>query len=296
MYTQFFGNFLLNKHLITPAQLMDAIQNKKNIHLKLGVLAIHNGYMTADEVEQVHFKQTQIDKRFGEIAIEEGFLNKQQVDELLHAQTPDYLLLSQILVDNGYLTMEQFQTALLEYQSLYELTELDFSHEQSNKVNDLIREFYEFEELNDDNLREMLYCYITLLFNTIIRFVGDDFTPYPIIKIGAYPITWCVSQKITGDFSLHTALDMDESTLISFASRYVGEDYTSNNEYVRSSMEDFINLNNGLFAVNISNDYSKSLIMQPPLTENDVLFVPNAPLYYIPIQFTFGTVNVMFVI
>ncbi len=296
MYTQFFGNFLLNKHLITPKQLMDAIQNKKNIHLKLGVLAIHKGYMTAEEVEQVHSKQTQVDKLFGEIAIEEGFLNKQQVDELLHAQTPDYLLLSQILVDNGYLTMEQFQTAMLEYQSLYELTELDFSHEQSNKVNALIREFYEFDELKDDNLREMLYCYITLLFNTIIRFVGDDFTPYPIIKIGAYPITWCVSQKIIGDFSLHTALDMDESTLISFASRYVGENYISNNEYVRSSMEDFINLNNGLFAVNISNDYSKSLILQPPLTENDVLFVPKAPLYYIPIQFTFGTVNVMFVI
>jgi hypothetical protein len=296
MYTQFFGNYLLNKHLITPTQLMDAIQNKKNIHLKLGVLAIHNGYMTAEEVEYVHAKQTTIDKRFGTIAVEEGFLTKQQVADLLNSQTPDYLLLSQLLVDKGYLSMEQFQSAMIEYQSLYELTELDFCDEQNTKVNALIREFYEFDELEDENLRELLYCYITLLFNTIIRFVGDDFTPYPIIKIGAYPITWCVSQKITGDFSLHTALDMDESTLISFASRYVGENFTSNNEYVKSSMEDFININNGLFAVNISNMYAKSLYLQPPLTENDVLFVPSAPLYYIPIQFTFGTVNVMFVI
>lgn len=238
MYTKFFGNYLLNKHLITPAQLMDAIDNKKSIHLKLGVLAIHNGYMTAEEVERVHYKQTKVDKRFGEIAIQEGYLTNQQLERLLHSQTPDYLLLSQLLVDKGYLTMEQFQTAMIEYQSLYELTELDFSHEQSNKVNAIIREFYEFDELDDNNLRELLYCYITLLFNTIIRFVGDDFTPYPIIKIGAYPITWCVSQKITGDFSLHTALDMDETTLINFASRYVGENYTSNNEYVRSSMEE----------------------------------------------------------
>lgn len=296
MYTTFFGNYLLNKHLITPKQLMESIENKKNIHLKLGVLAIHNGYMTAKEVEQVHIIQTQVDKRFGEIAIEQGFLSKQQVAELLNAQTPGYLLLSQILVDNGYLTMEQFQAALIEYQSLYELTDLDFSHEQNNKVNALIREFYEFDELNDDKLREMLYCYITLLFNTLIRFVGDDFTPYPIIKIGAYPIAWCVSQKITGDFSLHTALDMDENTLMNFASRYVGEEYTSNNEYVKSSMEDFINLNNGLFAVNVSNSNGETLYLQPPQTENDVLFIPNAPLYYIPIQFTFGTVNVMFVI
>ncbi|WP_099468290.1 chemotaxis protein CheX [Konateibacter massiliensis] len=296
MYTQFFGNYLLNKHLITLEQLMEAIQNKNTIHMKLGVLAIHNGYMTANDVERVRIKQTQKDKRFGEIAVEEGFLTHSQVNDLLNAQTPDYLLLSQLLVDKGYLTMEQFQTAMVEYQSLYELTDLDFSHEQNKKVNALIREFYEFDELEDDNLREMLYCYITLLFNSIIRFVGDDFTPYPIVKIGAYPITWCVSQKITGEFSLHTALDMDESTLIAFASRYVGERFTSNNEYVKSSMEDFINLNNGLFAVNISNNYSKALSLQPPLTENDVLFVPQAPLYYIPIHFTFGTVNVMFVI
>jgi len=142
----------------------------------------------------------------------------------------------------------------------------------------------------------MLYCYITLLFNNIIRFVGEDFTPYPIVKIGAYPITWCVSQKIRGDFTLHTAMDMDETTLLAFASRYVGETFTVNDEYVKSSMEDFMNLHNGLFAVNISNSISKELNLDPPLTENDVLFVPEAPIYYIPIQFTFGTVNCMFVI
>lgn len=295
MYTQFFGNYLLNKNIITPEQLMDAIQEKKNTHLKLGVLAIHSGFMTADEVELVHIKQTRIDKRFGEIAVEEGFLTPSQVDMLLGAQKPDYLLLSQSLVDKGYLTMDEFQSAMLEYQSYYELTALDFANEQSAKVNSLIREFFEFDNIAD-NLTDILYCYITLLFNNIIRFVGEDFTPYPIVKIGAYPITWCVSQKVMGDFKLHTAMDMDEATLIAFASRYVGENFTVNDEYVKSSMEDFINLHNGLFAVNISNSDSKELTLQPPLTENDVLFVPEAPIFYIPIQFTFGTVNFMFVI
>lgn len=295
MYTQFFGNYLLNKHRITPEQLMNAIQDKKNIHLRLGVLAIHGGYMTAEEVEHVHIKQTHLDKRFGEIAIDEGFLTNAQLDVLLNTQIPDYLLLSQSLVNKGYLSMEEFQASMIEYQSHYELTALDFSNEQSTKVNSLIREFFEFDNIADD-LTEMLYCYITLLFNNIIRFVGEDFTPFPIVKIGAYPITWCVSQKITGDFQLHTAMDMDESTLLSFASRYVGEEFYVNDEYVKSSMEDFMNLHNGLFAVNISNSNSKELNLQPPLTENDVLFVPEAPIFYIPIQFTFGTVNFMFVI
>lgn len=295
MYTQFFGNYLLNKNLITPEQLMDAMKDRKNTHLKLGVLAIHSGYMTSEEVELIHMKQTHVDKRFGEIAIEEGLLTSTQVDMLLGAQKPDFLFLSQSLVDKGYLTIDKFQSAMLEYQSHYELTALDFANEQNTKVNSLIRDFFEFDNI-PDHLTDMLYCYITLLFNNIIRFVGEDFTPYPIIKIGAYPITWCVSQKINGDFSLHTAMDMDENTLLAFASRYVGEDFVVNDDYVKSSMEDFINLHNGLFAVNISNSESKELVLQPPLTENDVLFVPEAPIYYIPIQFTFGTVNYMFVL
>ncbi len=295
MFTQFFGNYLLNKNLVTPKQLMDAMQHKKNTHLKLGVLAIHSGFMTADEVELIHLKQTHIDKRFGEIAIDEGLLTPTQVNALLNAQKPDYLLLSQSLVDNGYLTMDDFQSAMLGYQSHYELTALDFSNEQNIQINSLIREFFEFDNIPEE-LTDTLHCYITLLFNNIIRFVGEDFTPYPVIKIGAYPITWCVSQKITGDYLLHTAMDMDENTLLTFASRYVGETFTVNNEYVKSSMEDFMNLHNGLFAVNISNSDSKELKLQPPLTENDVLFVPEAPIYYIPIQFTFGTVNFMFVI
>ncbi|MFA9375713.1 MAG: chemotaxis protein CheX [Lachnotalea sp.] len=295
MYTQFFGNYLLNKQLISQEQLMDAIQDKKSIHVKLGVLAIHSGLMTSKEVNLIHERQMDVDKLFGELAIEAGFLTKFQLDMLLGTQTPDYLLLSQALVDKGYLSIDAFQSSMIEYQSHYELTALDFANAQSATVKTLIRDFFEFDNIPVD-LTEMLYGYITLLFNNIIRFVGDDFTPYPVVKIGAYPITWCVSQKIKGDFSLHTAMDMDETTLISFASRYVGENYTINNEYVKSSMEDFINLHNGLFAVNLSNSSSKKLSLEPPRTENDVLFVPEAPIFYIPIQFSFGRVNFMFVI
>ena len=44
MITQFFGNYLLNEHLVTPNQLIEALQEKNNTRLKLGVLAINAGY------------------------------------------------------------------------------------------------------------------------------------------------------------------------------------------------------------------------------------------------------------
>lgn len=293
MYTQFFGNYLLNKNIITPEQLVEAMQAQKDIHLKLGVLAIHAGLLTAQEVQQIHIKQTHVDKRFGEIAVDEGYLTSEQVDELLSSQVPSYLRLGQALVDKGYIDISEFQNTMIDYQSEHELTDDDFSNEQQEKVDCLIREFFNFDEVVD---ADYLYDYISLLFNNIVRFIGEDFTIFPIVRIGAYPINWCVSQDIIGSINLHTAMDMDEQTLIAFASRYVGDEFDENDDYVKASLEDFLNLHNGLFTVNQSNDSSIELHLGTPKTENDVLFIPETPVYYIPIQFSFGMVNFIFVI
>ena len=51
MYAQFFGNYLLARNMVTAEQLLQAMQKKSSMQIKLGMLAIHAGYMTAGEVE-----------------------------------------------------------------------------------------------------------------------------------------------------------------------------------------------------------------------------------------------------
>ena len=105
MYTQFFGNYLLEKGILTTSQLTDALTEQSKVHIKLGTLAIHAGYMTAGEVDSVVVLQTHQDKKFGELAIEEGYLTEEQVQSLLDAQTPDYLLLGQVLKKTTAISM-----------------------------------------------------------------------------------------------------------------------------------------------------------------------------------------------
>ena len=88
-----------------------------------------------------------------------------------------------------------------------------------------------------------------------LGFIGDDFTPVNPYVCKEYPTNYCVSQKINGRFSLKTYIDMPETACIAFASRYVGETFTAFDEYVQSSLEDFLNLHNGLFNVNVSNAF-----------------------------------------
>lgn len=70
---------------------MEALKVQANTHKKLGTLAIHSGFMSASEVEDVYITQTHFDKLFGELAVNLGYLTEGQVDNLLTTQLPDYI-------------------------------------------------------------------------------------------------------------------------------------------------------------------------------------------------------------
>ena len=135
--------------------------------------------------------------------------------------------------------------------------------------------------------------YMELLFNNFIRLIGDDFVPVSIDRIDEYATGLCSLQRIEGIYSLNTYLDMDEATAKAFAVRYIGEGIELDHEYVMAAMNDFINLHNGLFTVNVSNENSNNLILSP-LEElcNQGLEFSN-PTYKISILYPFGMVHVL---
>lgn len=288
MFTQLFGNFLMRKGVVTPDQLLQALKSASQSHVKLGTLCIHAGLMTSSEVEKVYILQTHRDKRFGEIAIEEGYLTASQVEELMENQGPNYLLLAQALIEQGILTHEEFERLLYDYQSETELYDLDMMDDHKDKLKRLVMNFCHFGDIRH---ADKAIAYLQLLFNNLIRFIGDDFTPMDLVPFQEYVTTCASTQKVVGEYNLSSAVDMDESAAVSFASRYAGETFTEFDEYVSASMDDFLNLHNGLYVVNMSNTYSLELDLLPPESVSSGLYSPEGSTYLLPISYTFGTVN-----
>ena len=121
MLTQFFGNYLLQKDIITSQQLMQALQHKNSTGSKLGSLAVNAGYMTEAEVEDVHNMQTRYDKRFAEIAIHMGYLTSQQAEELLNTQKLGYVMLGNSIITLGFASETDIQEAVAAYESEFNL-------------------------------------------------------------------------------------------------------------------------------------------------------------------------------
>lgn len=289
MYAQFFGSYLLNKGIIDSTQLTTAISKLTDTHIKLGTLAMHKGYMTADEVDEVCYIQTREDRRFGEIALDRCYLFEDQLEDLLDTQVPGYLKLSQTMIDLEYLTNTQLEELMVEYEREHSL-----DYDETISDYDPKKIVGNFFNSYSTDVSEQLVTYMTLLFNNLVRFIGSDFTPLEPIAASSYSPNYCTLQKMTGPINISVRLDMEEeSTAIEFAQRYADMEFDSLDEYVMASLEDFLNLHNGLYSVNLSNSYSMELKLEPPVHEEDEEIDLGEHSQVIPIYYPFGKIFVI---
>ena len=208
-----------------------------------------------------------------------------KVDKLTHQD------IGQALLNDGVINNEQLQSLIIGYQSENELYDADMSAETKDIVDHLVENFFVIAErpLSPGEL-----SFLHLLFNDLVRFIGDDFSPVRPELCKEYPTNYCIRQQINGKFSIRTYIDMPESTCIAFASRYVNEDFHSFDEYVQSSLEDFLNLHNGLFNVNMSNEQGLELQLDVPNVVTDELVTFEHEAYMLPIVYSFGTIHFIF--
>lgn len=123
MPVQFFGQFLIQKGLVTPVQLLHAVDYQATKNLKLGELAVVRGMLAEADATRINGLQQSKDLQFGAAAVELKLLTAAQVDELLLAQRNSHVYLGDALVQCGALSaavVERELGAFKEDQRAYE--------------------------------------------------------------------------------------------------------------------------------------------------------------------------------
>ncbi len=288
MFSQFFGGYLLNKGIVTKEQLAKALDEKKNTRLRLGVLAINEGLMTAEQVEHVNITQQTVDKLFGDLAVDLGYLKPDDVTDLLHKQPTDYLLLGQTLVNMGALTNSDFEDAINSYKSKLSIDDDDLAGDQNDRLIELVKEFFHFGTTQNAKLYSN---YATLLFKSLIRFIGDDFTPLEASIIKDTDTPRAVRQDITGAYNAITIIAAGKEEYSAFAKRFAKDAYVPDPEFDDASAGEFLNVCNGLYAVNESNESGVEISLTPLNFTKDEKLTIGKECFSIPVQFTFGEVE-----
>lgn len=286
MFTQYFGQYLLNKGYITLEKLHDGLEYQKETRLKLGVLAVNAGYMTADDADKINEAQKKLDKRFGELAVDMGYLKEEQVEELLSSQKFGHLILGQALVDKGYMTLQEFEKAINEYKKDYSISDEEFEAIQKDDVDEIVKTFIKFEGSKNE---KALKDYLALFTRNLIRFIDTEAIIKEVIKLEEYEGKWTAKQQIKGRMNLSIFIEAEENSFIKFASIYAEEELNSVDEMVEASVGEFLNLQNGIFLVNMSNE-GIDLEMTPQEVYSNIR-VDN--VYKISLELSFGKINIL---
>ncbi|PSL45199.1 chemotaxis phosphatase CheX-like protein [Salsuginibacillus halophilus] len=287
MFSQYFGQYLLQQGYITSTQLREAMEMKKNTHVRLGVIAIDRGDMTALDVEDVHQEQMRRDKKFGSLAVEKGYITNDALEAMLNAQKQPHLLLGQSLVDDHVLTLQEYTDVLDQYKQEHALTDEEFDAFQRGDIDLIIEKMVSLGALKDQGLA---HDYIALLSRNFIRFVE------PNLRIENAEVAsiadWTVTQKIHGEETLYTALCADEATFTQIAAKYAEEDIHGPTELAQAAVGELLNLHNGLFTVNMSNKGTE-LEMEPQLVHHNQALAHTGASTVFHVHLPFGSCQIV---
>ena len=284
MFSQSFGNYLLEKELLTPGELKHVLQKKNSVQLQLGVLCVNLKYMTANQVEKINKLQAETDKKFGELAVENGYLTEAQLNEILCVQKSEILLLSQVLINEEYFTLFQISTILDNYRVDLGLSKYEFEAVKNNNIEKVVGIFIKLKGLANS---KMYNDYFSLFIKSIVRFIDSDVLLEKAELAEEYRYDWLVCQNIEGEVNLFTSFASDENSMAQLGSRFANTNTAEMNELMQSSIGEFINLQNGLFLTKLSEEGVEPDLQAQELKRNGRL-VASGSMFKIPFNLPFG--------
>ncbi|MDX2495422.1 MAG: chemotaxis protein CheX [Desulfuromusa sp.] len=116
MAIKFFGQFLIDKKIITRLDLLRAIELQEKTNLRFGDLVIEMGLMTTEQISLALRAQRYEDLQFGDMAAKMGFLSPDQVKQVLNRQKSEHLYIGEALVKLETITQEKLSFYLSEFK------------------------------------------------------------------------------------------------------------------------------------------------------------------------------------
>lgn len=289
MFSVFFGNYLLNRGIISAQQLEEVLVKQKETRLKLGTLAINENLMTVNQVKRIHLLQMKKDKYFGELSVEEGYISESDLARLLKKQKSEHLILAQTLIDEGYITLEEYEHELDRYKEMHSLSDNSFDALLEGNVSVVINELLNIEFKDHDKLYKE---YIELFFKNAIRFIDTNIRFEEIDQMNERQYEVLASQIIKDTDPYYTAIAGKKEHILKVASIFAEEEFIELTDYPKDAFGEFLNLHNGIFLVNMSNNNHPMDISVQEVAVNKKI-VSEREMYRIPCQFPFGTLDLI---
>ena len=247
MFSQLFGNYLIEKEIIKKEEYAAAIEKQLTVRVKLGTIAIAEGLLTEEEVDTINKLQMQFDKRFGDIAVEKGLLTLEQIGDLLDKQGNPYMQFIESLTECTKLSATVLDKTLMAFQKEKGFSDADMAALKNDDLDSLIPIFAFSAKPHVTELT-------ALVVRNINRFITRDFYIGKIKHVNSFDYCNLAGQKTVGKDNIYLAFaDADnKGAFAMLASNFSGEEHTEADSNAFDAVCEFINVNSGLYASELS--------------------------------------------
>jgi CheY-specific phosphatase CheX len=235
MGIQFFGEFLIDRWVITRGQLLEALELQEYRNTKFGELAVQNGLLSKEQVQQVNEGQRSQDMRFGDLAMQMGLLDENQVRQVLTMQKNNYLYLGESLLELGHVTDDILEREL----AIFEEEQARFAQEIVPVPEGVLG-------------ADLVAACADLTRKLMLRVVGlmiklGDATLVPGApgeeEVRREDFHLIVSLPLISDVPVRYVLAASSSVSVAIASKIIGEDATrETEEMVEDAVGEFCNI------------------------------------------------------
>lgn len=258
MFSQLFGHYLIDKRIITPDEYRATIENQLKVRVKLGTIAIAEGLLTEEQVDDINRLQMQQDKRFGDIAVEKGLLTDDQISALLAKQGNPYMQFVESITQSAGLSAGVIEKTLAVYQKENGFTDQDMEALKNDDIDALIPVF-----AKSDN--PLVTAIAGLVIKNVNRFITRDYYIGHISKAKSLSYHCLAGQRITGSGTYYAALaaSADDEAFQLVAGRFSGVKAARGSADSFDGVCEFINVNDGLFASDQSENSGREFELEP---------------------------------
>lgn len=275
MFSQFFGNYLLENQKITAEQYSSCMKYIMANRVKLGLIAESEGLLSRTQATELNHLQMQSDKRFGDLAIEKGYLTESDVTYLLGRQGNPYLIFIQSLEENNFLSREEIDNCLAAFQEDNGFSNAVMKAIQDGNIEQMLPAFVDAED-------PRYLALIGLALRNIVRFVSSYIRIGKGAFVSRHSACYAAYQHTKGAYDGFLGFCCDNDDILAIAEGYAKETFGKVNEDALDSVCEFTNCVNGLFATELSYQ-GVTIDMLPPEIRFNATIENEGDFYLLPV-------------
>lgn len=249
MAVKFFGQFLVEKGVVSREILLQAIELQESVNLSFGATCLAMGILTDGDIEKVHNAQRSEDLRFGDMAVKLGLLTGDQMMEVLERQKSTHLYIGEALVKVGGIQAEELPRYLDEFKA-----------DQAQYATDTVTIP---DGVTEPKLWEMV---VDLSYKMLTRVALLVFRPEPpSVADQLPPMNVYATMDFTGDISGRYLLGVTAATRAKIARAILKEPNVDNEpqEVLDDTVMEFVNVALGNIAAKAAQS-GKAMEIAPP--------------------------------